>query len=130
MLWKLLMATYSVVWKAAECLCQAAGFLFHIYLKIRSKIQIHYETALNITENEKCIFVFLPKNLAWTQQQWRTLCNPHRQLWYSVAERTGYDLNLPSPLLSLWVHHNFAGKGSRGYSTVAVSKQDFLARKK
>jgi hypothetical protein len=36
----------------------------------------------------KSILVSLPKNLAWTQQQWCTLCNPHHEsLWSTLLLR-------------------------------------------
>jgi hypothetical protein len=58
--------------------CQAAGFLLHIFVII-SKLQRHYSIELIIQLQGKSISVSMPKNLAWTTQQWCTQSDLHQK---------------------------------------------------
>ncbi len=89
-------------------------FTVPIFFKLVQSFKhvIEQWTALNIPYRWMSFLVSLPTNLAWTQQQCRTLCNPHQQSCRILSHQMKGQSQAPyllSPLLSLWVNGKYKG---------------------
>ncbi len=88
----------SVVWRADRCHCQAAEFMLHIYFKKISKLNLHYQIALNSPLQERVFLFPCLKILLGHSNRW-TLCNPHQ---LSCDVRSSWEGREILAISSLW----------------------------